>query len=390
MRRASPTNHSESFSRPRRRWAHPGIAWLLFALLWALPATLWASAARHTTHVGGCLIEYEARHRGTVTALSDICNRDIFHIYEQLGADFSHLYQRSGAVNIRIVAHPDQMPQHAPPGISLPAWSGAVAFPGHNLILLPLARRDGGPNTGYEITLLHELSHIAFHRASGGARVPRWFSEGVAILQSERSSIGRRGAMWWSSLSGDLPSLADIEHYPEGAMAAEHAYAMAADFCASFIGRGGWRGVRYLLKLLSEGEDFARAFDTAFGRSLHQAEAEWRSRVLGSSEWLLLLTSSTAAWSGMLVLFVFAWIRARERKRQQIERMAQEEAPLDHLIETLSQMALDAPDKMPESASGAASLADGDSPDDASPEKPRARRRMRMQIRVDGRIHTLH
>jgi len=364
-------------------------AGLIFQLLLAISAPVVAAESRAADEAvvveGGCRLILPSRFRTMAKTFEFLCNDRIPSVFEQLGVDPMELYSAKGQVQIRVVESPSEMSKYAPHGVGLPKWSSAITFSDQNLVLLPLLRQDGGPNDDLEVTLLHEVSHVAFHRASGGAQVPRWFSEGVAILQSEGSSVGRKGMIWWASMVDSLPSLASIEQYPEGAADAGNAYAMAADFTASLVELEGWSGIRYLTGMLLEGRSFNDAFDRTYGMSIARAEETWRANLFGGTEWITVVTGSSALWGAAVVLFIVAWSRARRRKRERLAQMAREEAPLEQVIATLSSMA---EEQMAPEISGDAPPQQKSDPDDATL-LPK-RRGMPTRISIGGRIHTLH
>ncbi|MBN2715156.1 MAG: hypothetical protein JXX14_04825 [Deltaproteobacteria bacterium] len=357
----------------------------------------------HTDREGACIITAPRRNSGVIDSLSQVCTVDAVRVFRQLGAVDKH-----GAfepLQIRVVGHPSEMHELAPSGSSLPLWSGAVAFPIQNLIMLPLQRLDGGAAGDLDVTVLHEMSHVAFNRASGGGKTPRWFSEGVAILQSEGSPYRRNSSIWWASLIDDIKPLSQIEQYPQGARAAEQAYAQAADFTAFLIERGGWTGIREVLLELRRGRTFDAAFQQTYGVSTRYLEKRWRAQLFGGMGWLMHVTGD-GMWLGLGALICIAgYFLVQRRKKRRLKEMGEEEAQLDSTIAAL--------DTAMDSSAGSAS----DTPSDTvfnrdtmttkqpslgpapvvsarvslSPVMDRLKaRRTQSQIELDGKFHTLH
>ena len=333
-----------------------------------------ASGELITRQRGNCVITVPRKNEGVISTLSKICVGDVPRIFQQLGAVGKD--GKFDSVSIRVVSHPSEMHSLAPQGTSLPLWSGAVAIPTHNRVMLPLLRLDGGPANDLETTLIHEISHVAFYRASAGARTPRWFSEGVAILQSEGSSHHRSPSIWWASLIDDIQPLSDIAHYPKGAKAAEQAYAQAADFSAFLIEREGWAGVRFLLANLKSGETFDAAFRQAYGVRSETLEKEWRAQLFGGMGWLMQVTSD-AMWLGLAaVLCIAGFFLVRRRKKKRLKEMEAEEKHLEDAIATLDEL-----------------IAERPSPLSPGPPETLVMDRLKKrgaQIEIDGKIHTLH
>ena len=359
----------------------------LFSLIFSMTLLLLGAAVRGAPQIddapskeiiirqrGNCVITVPRKNEGAISALSKICVGDVPRIFRQLGA----VPKRGNIepVSIRVVAHPSEMHALAPQGTSLPLWSGAVAIPSHNLVMLPLQRLDGGPAEDLETTLVHEISHVAFYRASAGAQTPRWFSEGVAILQSEGSAYHRSRSIWWASLVNDIRPLSEIENYPEGAKAAEQAYAQAATFTAFLIEREGWAGIRFLLANLKSGETFDAAFRQSFGVNSEYLEKKWHEQLFGGTGWLMHVTGD-AMWLGVGALICIAgFFLVRRRKKRRLKEMEAEEQPLEDAIFALDELISEHPSK-------------GSPGPPETPVMDRLKKRG-AQIEFDGKIHTLH
>jgi LPXTG-motif cell wall-anchored protein len=333
-----------------------------------------ASSQFITRQRGSCNITVAKTNEGVIATLAEVCERQIPEIFRQLNSDPTRPHP--SPVNIRIVTRPSEMHRLAPAGSSLPVWSGAVAFPSHNLILLPLQRIDGGPVKDLESTLLHEVSHVAFHRISNGARTPRWFSEGVAILQSEGSSFHRKQSIWWASLIDHISPLSEIEKYPEGAKSAEQAYAQAADFTAFLIEKKGWNSIRYLLNAIGAGEPFKDAFRQSYGADVTVLEKKWHEQLFGGMGWLIHVTGD-GMWLGIGALICIAgYFLVRKRKNTRLREMEEEEKQLESAIATIDQLIATHP------GSTSSKMATSQVMDRIQ--------RHRTKIEVDGDIHTLH
>lgn len=359
---------------------------LLFTILgviWFLMTTVAEARGRNepvsqeelvTRTRGNCVITVPKKNDGMLAALAGVCTGDVPRIYTQLGVKRKDTKMQP--VSIRVVTHPSDMHRLAPQGASLPLWSGAVAFPEQNLVMLPLQRMDGGPVQDLETTLQHEISHVAFRVASGGAKTPRWFSEGVAILQSEGSSFHRSQSIWWASLVDDIRPLSEIEKYPEGAKSAEQAYAQAADFTAFLIEREGWNGIRYLLAAIKDGDSFDDAFRQSYGMNVAHLEKKWREQLFGGMGWLMHVTGD-GVWLGAGALIcVVGFFMVRRRKKLRLKEMEEEEKQLEKAISAVDQLIAEYPRKSETEAS-------------LSPVMNRIKKQS-TKIEVDGKYHTLH
>ena len=57
------------------------------------------------------------------------------------------------------------------------------------VVLFP-ERTVAYPHDSLEDVLLHEIAHVLIARAAGGAPVPRWFHEGVALAAERTAGAG--------------------------------------------------------------------------------------------------------------------------------------------------------------------------------------------------------
>ena len=79
-------------------------------------------------------------------------------------------------------------------------------------------------------TVRHELAHIAMHAVSGGAWLPRWYHEGVAMYLAGETSLERLREQAGAEAYGELASLADLNRGfgNDNQQAAGRAYAVSA------------------------------------------------------------------------------------------------------------------------------------------------------------------
>ena len=92
---------------------------------------------------------------------------------------------------IRVARNPREMRALAPVDMPPPDYATGVAYSRWGVILLTMSSPDSWEPPDLEVVLVHELSHVALHRAVDGNDVPRWFNEGVAIHQSEARMLPR-------------------------------------------------------------------------------------------------------------------------------------------------------------------------------------------------------
>jgi hypothetical protein len=112
---------------------------------------------------GSCTIFFAPENRGVIKTLSPVCTKQIITIYRQLGTAPPDT-TRNDNIKIGIAQTPESFKSMAPAGAAIPHWSGALAFPQHNTVLLALNNRHGNPVTDLPVILAHELSHMGTGR----------------------------------------------------------------------------------------------------------------------------------------------------------------------------------------------------------------------------------
>jgi hypothetical protein len=338
-------------------------AWIAFASSAPAASALELPEGYQAGESGVCRVAVPERNRALIDELLEVCQATYPRMARQLGLSEG---AAGGTIEIRVVRDPSEMGDVAPAGASPPEWSGAIAYPDAGMIVLALNNRIGAPVEDLGTVLEHELSHFALRRAIGDAAVPRWFSEGIAIQQSERSSIRRFWLVWLAARGGSLLPLESIERYPDEPHQINLAYAQAADFVGFLIRREGWLGVRIALReMAGEGAPFEEAFDEAFRDSPGSLESAWRAGLESRWDLLPLVTGTGVIWGGIAVLFLVAYVAARRRKKRRLAEMEAEEELIDRLVD----LNVSAPKERL---------------------RPVSAEPLPSKIRVDGEIHTLH
>ena len=316
-------------------------------------------------HTGFCKVVVRPQNWGVVSELDDVCGDDIEHIYATLGQD---LKKTGELVEIRVVPSPEDMKAVAPPEAPPPVWSGAVAYPQYGMVIIPLRNQLGSPIIDLTTVMKHELSHLALRQGLRDAKVPRWFSEGVAIHLSEKSSIERHWLVWLAARRNGLLPLNEIEQYPEQSEI-NLAYAEAADFFGRLLDDGGWLAVRAVIRRVREGAEFEDAILYAYNQSLAGLEQSWRSNLNSRWQWVPLVTGTGAVWGLIVGLFFLAYTMAKQRRKNKMKEMESEEAALEQVITTIDDLKKRALPAAP---------------------KAKSKERVPTKIRVDDEIHTLH
>jgi peptidase MA superfamily protein len=320
----------------------------------------------------GCRFVVRPANSEVVRELAATCTDGADRIFMQLDIARDSSGVSPYPIEVRIVSEPAEMALVVPEGAAPPAWSHAVAYPEWDMVVLPLRHRDGRPVEDLDIVLEHEISHLALRRALEGKPVPRWFSEGIAVIQSEGTSLNRSSVLWWAAFTDSLKPLREIERYPESHTAVTLAYAQAADFFGYLLREEGWFNVRVLLRYMRRGSTFEEAFENVYGRSVPQMEKRWRERLTGGWGWVSLLTGAGAIWGAITLLFILAYVSVRRQQRQRLAQMEEEEEPIERLIGVIENLEKRAPDpRLKKNLTGSTGAKDS-------------------VVEIDGKIHTLH
>jgi hypothetical protein len=249
--------------------------------------------------------------------------------WTRLGNTFG--VQLSSDLDVRLAVNPEQMQRLAPPGRRLPGYATGVAYPDEGLILLSLTEPESWLRSDIDRVLVHELSHVALHRAVGGRGVPRWFTEGVAIHEAGEHSIERVRVLWSGTLRDQLIPLARLsQSFPARHGDVSLAYAQSADLVGQLLRSDRDRDrFRRLVSELRADKTFEQAFAAAYRMPLWRFERQWRSHVTQRfGSWPSILSGLTVVWAIAALLLVLGYFRIRRRQRETLKRWAIEEAPV--------------------------------------------------------------
>jgi hypothetical protein len=235
-------------------------------------------------------------------------------------------------LRIRIGRNTDEMRALAPRGRMPPQYASGVAYPDLGLILLTLTAPDTGKRPDVETILVHELSHVALHRAVGGRPLPRWFKEGLAIHHANESSLARTRALWEATLQGRLLPLSDLDrHFPGHRTEVNVAYAQATSLVTYLLDEeDGAARFAHLLRELRGGAPFEAALLESHGFSLSALERTWKAEVQRRFRTLPLLLGGGTIWVLASLLVFVAYARSKRRAKKKMDKWEAEDAVLDH------------------------------------------------------------
>lgn len=330
---------------------------------------------------GELRVVYPRGQEASLKLLEDTFKAHQPRVAQELGQDIS------GTITVGLGRNLAEMQALAPPGHPPPRYAIGVAYPAAGIILLSLEGHGLGAALDLESVFVHELSHVALQRATGGAALPRWFSEGVAILQAREQTVMRIQTLLDASMKGGIHPLHELDARFSGrAFEVNVAYAQAADL-VGFLEKEDESGrkLQRLVARLRKGDSFEDALEKSHYLNLAGLELEWRKDLDSRYGTLPLVIGGSLVWGAASVLLVFAYRKRRRQQKAGVARMGREEAVIERL-EALAAARL----RELEATEQQEGLDEAETLDDlSSPVAPRSEDAV-PTVQHDGRSHTLH
>lgn len=295
----------------RQRRSNLGLAWTLLLSTFLLAGGRAPLVAQEEIRSGALTFVYWPEQERAATALVDAL--EIPPLMPGLPADILS----SGEILVILAPDPAAFDSLAP---GVPDWSGGIAFPEGDEIVLPIFAARVGRRPMLSV-LRHELAHIALGRYLG-SRVPRWFHEGYAQLASGSWNARDAWALRAAILLGRLPSLESLSLDFRGArLDADQAYLLSYTTVEYIHRLGGPAGFTRLLERWRETGDLDAAMRRTYGITLGQFERMWRRDVGSRFGWLLLLAQTAFYWSVLTILLLVLGYWKKKRTRQKLEAL---------------------------------------------------------------------
>lgn len=208
-----------------------------------------------------------------------------------------------------------------------PGWISGYALSDRDTAVLFPQRVIRYPYDSLAELFVHEITHLLTHRAAGGAEIPRWFREGVALHAARGWTLSDRRHALAAGLTGGPSDLEELElAFTSGRGSSGRAYALAGFLVDELIEGEGAQIVRRILSGTRRGLSFEDAFREASERDLDAwASGVWR-RYRVWYRWVPFLTSGATLWLLVTALAVVAAVRRRRRDAEIKARWEAEEA----------------------------------------------------------------
>jgi hypothetical protein len=233
-----------------------------------------------------------------------------------------------GGVTRVYLASSLDMYQALQPAGNIQAWSAAVAYPRNNLIIIlsPRAIRRG--HMELSTIFKHEFTHIALGRAFQGSEgIPHWLHEGVAMYESREWDFRRMSVIMRAVLTDTLIPLSEItQRFPQEENRAELAYCQSFYLISFLINKYERSLFHRFIREYSGGNPLNQALVNIYGMGLDQLEERWRRYLKMRFSWIPIITSATALWFLLTLLFLLAYAKKRRAARQLYEQWDKEES----------------------------------------------------------------
>jgi len=297
-----------------------------------------------TARYGVFLFEYPAGEEGNVRALGELCGPAGERVARDLGVPLA------AEIRVRIVDGEEAFLE-AWPGPGRPRrWAAAAADPAGGRIVMKSPRMLLGSRQTYDAVFLHEVAHVALHRAlnlprpaaraTGAAQppgppggphrpapeIPCWLHEGYAQHLSRQWSPSQEFLLSGAVLRKDLIPLGSlVAGFPREEPRARLAYAESADLVHYLIRRHGNEAFHRFLLHLGRTGSFGAACREVFGEGFHEVERDWKRHLRNRYTWMALLGSAGTLWFLTTLVFLTAYVRKRAAARRTLRDWSEEE-----------------------------------------------------------------
>jgi hypothetical protein len=156
-------------------------------------------------------------------------------------------------------------------------WTGALAFPGYNIILTAVNTSNLEWAKG---ALPHEITHLMVGEAIFGpfGSIPRWLSEGLSEYAEGPMMAYYKQILDTAIKDNALITIMSLSSsFPTSSSGANLAYAESNSVVSYLIGTYGWEKMRRLLSVFKEGSTNDKALQTVYSFDVNGLDTEWRA-----------------------------------------------------------------------------------------------------------------
>jgi hypothetical protein len=229
-----------------------------------------------------------------------------------------------GPIEVILAEDPEQFAAQVGPGSPLVEWAAGVAWPAERRIVL---KAHGTALFTLAETFDHEVSHVLVHALSGGAALPLWLVEGVAIWHAGEDLLQRLEPVHGAALTGHLVPLDELHAYfRDRGQKVALAYAESAHFVRWLERQGGGDTIPRILAGVRAGRPWREALAAVLGQPFEGLEAGWREELADHGSWLLFFRDGNLFFAPLALLMLIAAAVKVRRRRRRLRELAAEEA----------------------------------------------------------------
>lgn len=217
---------------------------------------------------------------------------------------------------------------HAP----IQDWAVGCAFPLSRRIIIQNPSQIALAELQLAQVLRHEIAHVLFGQYTRKAvkGIPLWFVEGIAIHFSKEWVPGRHETLLKNVFTKSIMPLHELaKKFPLSSPGADLAYAQSQDALRWFVKVNGSEALWSIIDKLHTGMNLNAAFDAVLGYNLDTFDKLWRASLPQRYHWAALLSSSYVFWGGLGGLFLLTYFVCWNRRRKQLNKLAQQEEMVD-------------------------------------------------------------
>ncbi len=246
-------------------------------------------------------------------------------------------------IQVIIVSTQKAFISHQPSEKKAQKWAAALAYPAQGKILMKSPKLLLGGQPNYEKIFIHEVAHIALHRAlnqrkqdkdpidspsySEKLSIPLWLHEGYAIYIAREWSPNREVLLTQAILRNKIIPLGRlVSAFPTEESLARLAYAESADLVHFLINSFGRESFQRFIAILGKGYRFGHACRHTYGLDLFELEKKWIKHLKRRYTWVTLLGSTGTLWFLTSLIFLASYIYKKITTRATLARWEEEES----------------------------------------------------------------
>lgn len=248
--------------------------------------------------------------------------------YAQLPRITRHISDETIKIQVCDTQKDFQASVHAP----IQDWAVGCAFPLSRRIIIQNPSQIRAAELQLAQVLRHEIAHVLFgqYTRKSVKGIPLWFVEGIAIHFSKEWVPGRHETLLRNVFTNSIMPLHKLaKKFPVSSKGADLAYAQSQDALRWFVEVNGIEVLWAVIDKLHTGMNLNAAFGAVLGYNLDTFDKLWRESLPQRYHWAAFLSSSYVFWGSLGGLFLLTYLVCWNRRRRQLNKLAQQEGTID-------------------------------------------------------------